>query len=293
MEVDQTIIDRIQAHFAARGWTTMPEVNKRRANVFRGQTTLTNERGTAPGFTSKRAEKSGSSGRPHELEWMVATYAPPVARADRRRAVAHMLLKIAGVTESGVEEKLKPYYDSHQRSPDEVHRVGRPRRNSPAGRRSKFGARAALASRETELVAIFEDRIFGYDDDTIEGVIGALLKSRGETLATAGVPAPAASSARASPMSPAAPRTPRRRDRLHRRRDGGRRRTVDGEVPSPSRSHSRKASASASARGRASASPAVAGPGGTPEKFVGTVHIAIAWPDGHRPASFSGRARAR
>ena len=36
------------SRFAARGWT-MPEVNKRQANVFRGQTTLKNERGTAPG----------------------------------------------------------------------------------------------------------------------------------------------------------------------------------------------------------------------------------------------------
>jgi molybdenum cofactor synthesis domain-containing protein len=49
MEVDQSIIDRIAARFAARGWV-MPEVNKRQANVFKGQTTLTNERGTAPGF---------------------------------------------------------------------------------------------------------------------------------------------------------------------------------------------------------------------------------------------------
>src|SRR5438477_6744963 len=49
MEVDQTIIDRLEKRFAARGWK-MPEVNKKQANVFRGQTTLTNERGTAPGF---------------------------------------------------------------------------------------------------------------------------------------------------------------------------------------------------------------------------------------------------
>src|SRR5512142_1404611 len=49
MEVDQSIIDKIAARFAARGWK-MPEVNKRQANVFRGQTVLYNERGTAPGF---------------------------------------------------------------------------------------------------------------------------------------------------------------------------------------------------------------------------------------------------
>ena len=39
MEVDQQIIERLEARFAARGWK-MPESNKRQANVFRGQTTL-------------------------------------------------------------------------------------------------------------------------------------------------------------------------------------------------------------------------------------------------------------
>src|SRR5205085_6262287 len=49
MEIDARIIDRLEKRFAARGWV-MPEVNKKQANVFVGQTTLTNERGTAPGF---------------------------------------------------------------------------------------------------------------------------------------------------------------------------------------------------------------------------------------------------
>ena len=49
MEIDQSIIERIEKRFAARGWK-MPEVNKRQANVFAGQTTLRNERGTARGF---------------------------------------------------------------------------------------------------------------------------------------------------------------------------------------------------------------------------------------------------
>ena len=49
MELDPSIVDRIEKRFAARGYK-MPEVNKRQAMVFTGQTTLTNERGTAPGF---------------------------------------------------------------------------------------------------------------------------------------------------------------------------------------------------------------------------------------------------
>src|SRR5258708_11283948 len=49
MEVDQQIIDRLAARFAARN-LRMPEVNKRQANIFKSQTTLPNERGPAPAF---------------------------------------------------------------------------------------------------------------------------------------------------------------------------------------------------------------------------------------------------
>ena len=56
MEVDAGIIERLEKRFAARGWV-MPEVNKRQANVFIGQTTLTNDRGTAPGFHIKKDGK--------------------------------------------------------------------------------------------------------------------------------------------------------------------------------------------------------------------------------------------
>jgi nicotinamide-nucleotide amidase len=44
---------------------------------------------------------------------------------------------------------------------------------------------AALASRRHELEAIFGGRLFGFDDDTLESVIGRLLRERGETVSTA------------------------------------------------------------------------------------------------------------
>src|SRR5437763_15239233 len=115
MRVDHALIEGLEQRFARRG-IKMPEVNKRQANVFVGQETLTNERGTAPGFHLRISERGLTPcdvfvfpGVPHELEWMLATYFTPWlaeqrgARARHRRA-----LKIAGMTESGVEERLKP-----------------------------------------------------------------------------------------------------------------------------------------------------------------------------------------
>lgn len=188
MEVDQQIIDRLQARFAARGWK-MPEVNKRQANVFQGQTTLTNERGTAPGF---HIESEGKHiwvfpGVPMELEWMIATYLRPWLEAQiGGRARYRRVLKISGMTESKVEEELKPYYTAHSDDePVTILASGGQIELHLAADGDEAAAHAVLATREKELIAIFRDKVFGFDDDTLESVIGRLLTGRQETLAIA------------------------------------------------------------------------------------------------------------
>jgi competence/damage-inducible protein CinA-like protein len=186
MEVDAGIIERLEKRFAARGWT-MPEVNKRQANVFIGQTTLTNERGTAPGF---HIEKEGKHvwvfpGVPHELEWMVATYLVPwLATITAGQSRFRRVLKIAGMTESGVEERLKPYYAAHPEPLTILASMGQTELHLAADG-AEADALALIGAREGELVELFGDKIFGADEETIEGVVGRLLTERGETVATA------------------------------------------------------------------------------------------------------------
>ncbi len=219
IEVDQSIVDKIAARFAARGWK-MPEVNKRQANIFRGQRVLYNERGTAPGFhlvipgdrrdAQQRVRSPGGEGAtevadallrvptaaethvwvfpgvPHELEWMVAKYFVPwLAEISGGRARRRRVLKIGGLTESAVEERLKPFYEAHPGEPVTI-------LASPAGIEvhliTDAGAEDAesfVTTRENELHEIFGAHVFGYDDDTLESVIGRTLAERGETVATA------------------------------------------------------------------------------------------------------------
>jgi len=188
MEVDQQIIDRLQARFAARGWK-MPEVNKRQANVFQGQTTLANERGTAPGFHIEREGKHiwVFPGVPMELEWMIATHLRPWLEAQiGGRARYRRVLKISGMTESKVEEELKPYYTAHRdEEPVTILASGGQIELHLAAEGDEAAAQAAIAMRERELIDIFRDRVFGFDDDTLESVIGRLLTGRQETLAIA------------------------------------------------------------------------------------------------------------
>ena len=291
MEVDQSIIDRIEARFKARGWV-MPEVNKRQANVFRGQATLTNERGTAPGFHIETRGKHVwvFPGVPHELEWMVATYLRPwLEQVCGKRSRYRRVLKIAGLTESGVEEKLAPYYERHR---DDVPTILASHGHTEVHLQadgSESEAKATLAAREQELLEIFGDKIFGYDDDTMESVIGDLLKARSETLAVAESCTGGLLGSRITDVSGSSSYflggaicyT------------GAAKIALAGVDPQLIRDNGEVSEPVAIAlaegvRQRFSSTwgigvTGIAGPtGGSAEKPVGTVHVAVAWPGGHK-----------
>ncbi len=187
-DFDQSIIDRIETRFAARG-ISMPEVNRKQGNVFRGQRTLYNERGTAPGFQLRLG--AGKQvwvfpGVPFELEGMIATYLEPwLEELSGGRARHRRILKIAGLTESGVEERLKPYYDAHA---GELVTI----LASPAGIEVHVIAEGTaeesqriLDERESELRSILLERVFGVDEETLESALGRLLLANQATLAVA------------------------------------------------------------------------------------------------------------
>ena len=187
MEIDPAIIARLEARFAARGWK-MPEVNKRQANIFRGQTTLTNEKGTAPGFHLRVEGKDAwvFPGVPHELEWMIETYLTPWLRErSSGKARYKRVLKIAGMTESGVEERLKAFYDAHRDEPVTILATSGQIEIHLQADGAEDEVRGMLAERERELIGIFGERVFGFDDDIMEAVVGRLLASRKESVSTA------------------------------------------------------------------------------------------------------------
>jgi nicotinamide-nucleotide amidase len=290
MDVDPSIIARLEARFAARGWK-MPEVNKKQANVFVGQTTLTNERGTAPGFHIEHGGKHVwvFPGVPNELEWMIATYLTPwLASSLGGQSRFRRVLKIVGLGESMVEERIKPYYDAHRDEALTILATSGQTELHIAADGDESAARAQLAAREKELVALLGERVYGFDDDTLEGVVGALLRERGATLAIAESCTGGLLSSRVTDVAGSSAYF----------LGGGvcytakLKTEIAGVDPALIREHGEVSEpvAIALARGvreRFGATygigvTGIAGPsGGTPEKPVGTVHIAVAGPSSH------------
>lgn len=290
MEVDRSIVERLEQRFAKRG-LKMPEVNKRQANVFVGQKTLANERGTAPGFHLRIGEKTVFvfPGVPHELEWMLATYFSPWLAAERGARARHRrVLKIAGVTESAVEERLKPYYDAHRDETLTILATGGQIELHVFADGDEAAAKARIAARETELLELFGERVFGFDDDSLEAAVGRMLTERSATIATAesctgGLLASRITDVAGSSayfMGGAVVYTAAAKQDLA------------GVVPALIAEHGEVSEAVAIALARGIRErfgttygvgiTGIAGPGGGSEaKPVGTVHLAVAGPDAH------------
>lgn len=187
---DSSVLERIREVFHERG-LEMPEVNRRQALVFPGHRTLPNRRGTAPGFhlnptvDQKPRHVWIFPGVPFELEAMIEGELEPWLRAARVSSIHRRIVRVVGLTESAVEEKLGPFYRSHR---GEVITILASRGEIQIHLRAEGSADEAypkLIAMETELREIYGNRVFGLDDESLEQVVGRLLASRGETIATA------------------------------------------------------------------------------------------------------------
>lgn len=189
---DASVLGSIRARFEERG-IPMPEVNRKQALVFKGQRTIYNERGTAPGFHIHLAHHRDPRhlwvfpGVPYELEGMIESDLKSWLdeKFSNRGGVYRRSVKIAGMTESAVEEKLSEFYASH---PDEEIGVFATNNEIQVQLRAEGTSDEAfshLTGLERELREIFGERVYGIDDDAIEAVVGRMLVRRSATLATA------------------------------------------------------------------------------------------------------------
>jgi len=186
MYVDTETEQRLRAFFAARGFS-FPERNIKQAMLIPSAQAIPNPRGTAPGWW---VEKDGRiivamPGPPAELErmWEVEV-APRLARLAAGDVIVSRTLKTIGIGEAHLDEMVSPFLKSENPTvavyakPDGVHL------RLTAKAPTQKAARGLIRPMEEELRRLLGDAVWGTDDDSLEGVIGAMLKQGGLTLAT-------------------------------------------------------------------------------------------------------------
>jgi nicotinamide-nucleotide amidase len=188
LRLDEEVLATLERRFQSLGWR-MPEVNRRQAFIVEGAEILPNERGTAPGM---RLESDGRTlflfpGVPVELDGLMDSALEPwLAARSGGTARETAVLKIAGLPESVVEERIAPAYEEFGREAITIlASAGEIRiQATAAGPGPERGQRLqAMMRRLCELAgdAVFTTR----EEDTLESVVGDLLRAAGQTLTAA------------------------------------------------------------------------------------------------------------
>ncbi len=187
ISIDPAILEALRRRFASRGYS-MPRINERQAEVIQGAEILANPHGTAPGMW---IEEDGICivllpGPPRELKAMIeAAVLPRVRHLGRGRTLAKRSFHITGMTESAVDSLVAPVYKAYPSVQTTI--------------LASIGHIALTLSRwlepgeepvDLEVLAskiekILGDAVFSSSGETLEEVVGRLLRESGRTLAVA------------------------------------------------------------------------------------------------------------
>lgn len=199
LEFKQDLMDLIEEFFQRAGYK-MPDNNRRQAYVPAGSQVVLNPVGTAPCFI---AEAEGKPiiclpGVPRELKYLWDREISSWIRkrfALANQKVTYRVLKLVGLGESAVDRLIGDLMGVGK-NPEVglLASSGEIKIRMTATARDDEEAEGLIRPVEEEIRSRLGKKIFGIDDETLEGVIDALLIQKGLTLAiletfTAGIAA--------------------------------------------------------------------------------------------------------
>lgn len=192
LEYHAYIFESIEKRFAARGLRT-PEINRRQAMVPVGAAVLPNHNGTAPGLWIEHDRKLIVllPGPPRELK-------PMFEAVIQERLLAHVggsrlfrrVLRITGQSESSVEEKMQPLYAKWLSAPTRIATtilasLGQIELHLTAIASNADDGHRALDGAVADVRATLGRDLFSTNSETMQQIVGELLRTRGLRIAAA------------------------------------------------------------------------------------------------------------
>ena len=189
---DADIVAELFARFAARRMK-MPENNLRQADVLTGAVPLRNGNGTAPGqylegvYEEKKRVVILLPGPPYELKPMFAEQCMVRLRATLpARAIATRVLKVAMMPESECDARISPIYKEHNAVQTTIlAHAGEIQLHLKAEAETLDEAQELVDALAEELEDELEDRVYSTHGESLEQIVGYYLQMRNATLATA------------------------------------------------------------------------------------------------------------
>jgi nicotinamide-nucleotide amidase len=192
LDLDESIIVSLQDRFARRGMT-MPENNRRQAFVMRGATVLENRNGSAPGqlIARGRTDIVLLPGPPREMTPMLdAVIRERLTAKGQGVVVLRRVLKITGRPESEVDAVAAPIYSKWLNDPIPIATtilaaLGQIELHLSAAARDRDAADTALDAAVAQLRDALGASVYSTDGRPLEAVVGEMLRERRWTIALA------------------------------------------------------------------------------------------------------------
>ena len=202
LSLDENVLNEIRARFQSFG-VNMPERNSRQAMVIEGADVLPNPNGTAPGLYFEVVDKTGGTlpdgrvsagcviallpGPPREMKPMFGNHVlPRIQSLAGETRFATRVLRVAGMGESAVDEKIAPIYTKYENpqttilfnsSEIEIH--------LRAHGRTEAEADALLDDLSLKIERELGNSVFSFRGETMEEVVGRRLAMTEFTVAVA------------------------------------------------------------------------------------------------------------
>jgi nicotinamide-nucleotide amidase len=186
--LDEKVLDDIKAKFLRWG-RQMPEINARQAMVMEGAEVLPNPNGSAPGLYLEHDGRVVAllPGPPREMKPMFeGLVLPRLAERSGGVRVVRRVLRVAGLGESAVDERIAPVYTQYKNPQTtilfnsteiEIHLT--------AQAKTEAEAELLLDGLAGQIEERLGDSVFAFRGEKMEEVVGLRLAVGGFTLATA------------------------------------------------------------------------------------------------------------
>jgi nicotinamide-nucleotide amidase len=183
------VLEEVERMFASRGMP-VTAINRKQAEVPECATVMPNHNGTAPGMWFEKDGRIYVSmpGVPFEMNGIMTNYVlPELTKRFTNQAIYHKTVLTQGMGESMVASRIENW---EKVLPENIKLAYLPQPGMVRLRLTGSGTDHEILKKQVDseaekLISLIGELIYGYDDDKLESVIGRLLKEKKATLSTA------------------------------------------------------------------------------------------------------------
>lgn len=185
---NQKAYENVERIFSKRN-IAVTELNQQQAMVPEACTVIENENGTAPAmlFSKEKVLYISMPGVPFEMKGIMQKYVLPMLQQSSNQTIIHKTILTEGIGESFLASKIENWENA---LPSFIKLAYLPqpgivRLRLTAHGEEKLPMQNAVDQQTGALYTLIPEYIFGEDEDTLQEIVGKLLKEKKSFLATA------------------------------------------------------------------------------------------------------------